>query len=109
MKIFRLNIISIFILLFSWSIFLSPTFAINLDDPGQHKVSMQLIPCLDETCHLQSSPNCTQHCEVTSVISESFFYKELSLPNSPKLVMDDQRVQQIYTVVELKPPIKNYM
>lgn len=106
MKRSRLNIISIILLLLSWSIFASPALSISVEQPSHHEISMQLMPCHDDNCHMQSTTACAQHCEALSVISAPSFRKELSPPNSPNLLADDQTIFQFYTTVELKPPIQ---
>lgn len=106
MKHSRLNIISIIILLFSWSIFASPTLSSTLDNSLHHETMMQLMPCHDDHCNMQSSTSCAQHCEALSVISVSYLNQVLSPQNSPKLLADDQTSFQYDSTVELKPPIQ---
>lgn len=106
MKRFRLNIISIIILLFSWSIFASPSLSASLDNSSHHEIAMQLMPCHDDNCLIQLSTSCAQHCDALSVISAPSFRQEFSPPHSPKLFADDQTILQFYTMVELKPPIR---
>ncbi|MGL4674782.1 MAG: hypothetical protein ACRCXK_07970 [Wohlfahrtiimonas sp.] len=104
---FRLNIISIVVLLLSWSVFVSPSFSMSLNNSTHHETSMQLMPCNGDSCNVQQpATNCIKHCEALSVISAPSLKKELSPQNSPKLVADDQTIFQFYTTVELKPPIK---
>ncbi|WP_143691119.1 hypothetical protein [Wohlfahrtiimonas populi] len=107
MERFRLNIISIVVLLLSWSVFVSPSFSMSLNNSIHHETSMQLMPYNGDSCNLQQpATNCIKHCEALSIIIPPSFKKELSPQNSPKLLADDQAIFQFYATVELKPPIK---
>lgn len=103
----RVNIISIIILLFSWSLFTSPALSSSLDNQLHHEVSMELMPCHDDNCNMQPSTSCAKHCEALSSVIALSLKKELSPQISPKLFANDQASLQYYSSVELKPPKNN--
>ena len=97
------NIISIFILLLSWSFFV-PLFSANVTTSEHHEISMQLVPCDMDNCAIQAANPCTSHCEGFSAILMTLFAEELDNPHALHFLDIASSIHQQYIAIELKPP-----
>lgn len=99
----RFKIISIFILLLSWSFFV-PLFSANLNSADHHEISMQLVPCDMDNCNIQTANPCTTHCEGFSAILITLDAKQLENQRPLNFLEITSSIHQQYIAIELKPP-----